>query len=88
MPKKQSELITEAIVEFIFGPQSWISGVHPLRKSQCALCEDWVTQKELAAHAMMHDREIPVIPAPTDTELDAMYAAQGQNRSEAYRYAH
>jgi hypothetical protein len=72
MAKKQSELIVEAIIETIFGKQSWLSGVHPLRKSQCGLCEDWVMKKNLAAHAMMHEREMPAVPVPTDAELDSM----------------
>jgi hypothetical protein len=88
MRQKQSELIVEAIIETLFGKQSWINGIQPLHKSQCVLCEEWVTQKDLKGHAMMHDREMPAVPVPTDAELDAMYAAQGQNPSEAYRYAH
>ena len=78
---KQSERITNAIIETLFGKQPWISGVHPLRKSKCGLCGAYVTQKDSESHAAGHETEA-LLPM-TDAEIDDMFSM-----SEQYRAAH
>jgi hypothetical protein len=51
---KQAERITNAIIEVLFGEQTWISGTRPLSKSACGVCGAYVMQKDSESHARFH----------------------------------
>lgn len=47
---KQSERITNAIVEALLGPQPHLSGVHPLHKSPCGFCPAMICERDMQDH--------------------------------------
>jgi hypothetical protein len=69
---KQAERITNAIIEFVYGEQPWISGTHPLRKSPCFYCKTTVCERDMQAHLEMHEApepdEQPELPEEHDEE--------------------
>lgn len=62
-----------ALIEYLFGEQSWGSAVHPLRKAECKLCHEWVMEKERVAHATGHDKFLNH-SAPSVEDIDGMHA--------------
>jgi hypothetical protein len=81
MPKPKTA--AERIIDALMGRQP----VNALRKSQCRICPEWITARDMTAHLAQHEAEMPVLVALTDEDIDGMYEI-AQSESEAYRNAH